>query len=175
MNLVRRWVMGMLLVTGMICAQEERLKPWEAAALNGVKAINAGNADQFVAWAHPAELSRLRDKYLRQILTPTPGAPSLEEQLKPYGVKTVEELARMPDATFAAVAIPQQYAANDAPTREAMGRATFKIVRTVPVEEGVYEVHIALHVPFPVLPLDQTLVALAVKDEAGKWKYAGLR
>ncbi|HYF37651.1 MAG TPA: hypothetical protein VD994_20285 [Prosthecobacter sp.] len=175
MTALRVWLLGTVLLAGLVYGQEARLKPWEEAALNAVKAINAGNADLFVAWAHPAELYRLKEKLMRRVLTPVPDAPSIAEQLKPYGVRTLEELARMPDAAFAAIAIPQQYLANDEVTREAMARATFQIVRTVLVEEDVYEVHIALHVPFEVQPLDQTLVALSVKDEAGKWKYSGLR
>ena len=153
---------------------QERLKPWEIAAMTAVKAINSGNADLYLASAHPAELYRLKEKFVTQVLVPRPGV-DLGEQLKPYGVTSVEQLLRMPDAAFAAVAIPQQYAANDAATKEAMGKATFEVKRSVVVEDGVYEVHIALHVPFPGQPLDQTLVALVVRDEAGRWKYGGLR
>ena len=86
---------------------QERLKPWEIAAMTAVKAINSGNADLYLASAHPAELYRLKEKFVTQVLVPRPGV-DLGEQLKPYGVTSVEQLLRMPDAAFAAVAIPQQ-------------------------------------------------------------------
>ncbi|MDZ4289334.1 MAG: hypothetical protein U0984_15315 [Prosthecobacter sp.] len=164
------------LATGAALGQEPDFKPWERAALSAVKAINSGNADLFLAWTHPEEQYRLKAMFMRRLLTQTQtqGEGTLEAQLRPYGVRNLEELARMPEAAFIAISIPSQYAANDAVMREAMSQTTVKITKTVKVEEDHYEVHLALHVPLAEKPLDKVLVANVVR-EGDAWKYNGFR
>jgi hypothetical protein len=156
-------------------AQAPEMKPWEEAALNALKAINSGNADQFLAWSHPQEQFRLKVAFMERLMaqqTKTPG-PQIEQQLRPYGVKSLEELARMPETSFIAVSIPHQYAQTDALMREAMTRATFRIRTSEKVEEDGYKLYIDLHVPLPGQPLDTELVAVVTKYR-GAWKYNGL-
>jgi hypothetical protein len=165
---------GLLLVfvaQGVVLAQEKQ-KPWEEAALNAVKAINSGNADLFLAWSHPQEQERLKSKFMEKVLTPTPGVTP-EAQLRTYGLRSVEQLSRMPAAAFAAVAIAQDYAANDAVTRQAMARATFRILASEKIAEDHFRVRMALHVPLEEQPLDRELVANVVRTEEG-WRYNGL-
>lgn len=161
-------------IAGGALSAVDDLKPWERAALVAVKAINSGNADLFLACTHPEEQYRLKAAFMRQLVSQAADQATLEGRLRPYGVRTLEELARMPEAAFVAISIPNQYAANDAVMREAMSRTTVAITKTVKIAEDHYEVHLALHVPLAGEPLDKTLVAHVVRDGSA-WKYNGFR
>jgi hypothetical protein len=172
-TLLRLLILAFLPLAMTSAAQENKASPWEEAALNALRAINSGNADLFLAWTHEEEQERLKMQFMEKVLTPVPGVTP-ESHLKRYGLLSVDQLSRMPAAAFVTMAIPADYAANDAVTRDAMRRSTFRVVGTEKVEDDHYRVRIALHVPLEDQPLDRELVANVVRVPEG-WRYNGLK
>jgi hypothetical protein len=55
-----------------------------------------------------------------------------------------------------------------------MAKATFVLTKSEKIEDDHYRVHIAMHVPFEVQPVDREFVANVVNDGEG-WKYNGFQ
>lgn len=172
MHALLRLGLVLLLATGtLLRAAATADAAAERVAIGALEAMNKGDGERFVTYAHPELMQQMRTKLIAFIEADVVrGKPSRE--MAALGVKTLDELKALPPEKFARVTVERMRDNLHPSMRDAMRTAQFSVLNSTQETPEIVRLAVGMELQVGGGARNESF-EVRLKKQQGTWKFLG--